>query len=241
MNNIIAFTDGASKGNPGPGGWGAVVVDGDHIQELGGAEKNTTNNRMEMMAALGCLEYADDKNKSATIHTDSSYLVNGITKWAAGWKANGWKTKAGGDVLNQDIWKKLLKLSGAVSVTWKLLPGHAGVPGNERADKIASGLAEGGDVLLYRGTISDYGVNVLDFSVDEKALAKKKSTSSRSGAKAYSYLSMVKGKIEKHATWAECEKRVKGVKGARYRKTLSQEEEREIINEWTNLSRQNNK
>ncbi len=237
MNNIIAFTDGASKGNPGPGGWGAVIVDGDHIEELGGSEKNTTNNRMEMAAALGVLQYAESKHMNATIHTDSSYLVNGITKWANGWKMNGWKTKAGGEVLNQDIWKKLVKLTGKVAVSWKLLPGHAGVPGNERADRIASGLAEGSGVTLYRGTISDYRINVLDFRVDEKALAAKKATRSKSNAKAYSYLSMIKGEIKKHATWAECEERVKGVKGARYRKTLSQEEETALINEWRSLSK----
>ena len=105
MNTIICFTDGASKGNPGPGGWGTVMVDSDHIEELGRGEDKTTNNRMEMMAALKALEYAQSKKKGLVVYTDSSYLINGITRWVFGWKEKGWKTASGGSVLNQDIWK----------------------------------------------------------------------------------------------------------------------------------------
>lgn len=231
MNNIIAFTDGASKGNPGPGGWGTVLVSGDHIEELGGGEKKTTNNRMEMTAALHALEYAKQHGKDMVIYTDSSYLINGITKWVFGWQSKGWKTATGGDVLNQDIWKKLAALTEAIKTDWKHLPGHSGVPGNERADDIASGFAEGNHFPLYRGTMSDYPVNVMDFSVDPKAVEQKASKKKNSG-KAYSYISKVDGVIQTHKTWAETEGRVRGVKGALYRKALNAAQEKEIIDSW---------
>ncbi len=237
MEKIIAFTDGASKGNPGPGGWGSVVVFGESISEFGGFEKKTTNNRMEMMAGLSALEYAKSKNRSIIIYTDSSYLVNGITKWVSGWQRKGWKTMTGGDVLNKDIWEKLVSNSSGISVEWRLLQGHVGIPGNERADKIASDLADGIDVKLYSGSIRDYGINVMDFSINEIKAEAKSGQKTRSNAKAYSYLSMVDGEIKIHKTWAECEERVKGVKGALYRKSVSEEDEKQIIESFRERSR----
>lgn len=230
MNTIITFTDGASKGNPGPGGWGTVLVDGDRIEELGGGEEKTTNNRMEMTAALYALEYAESRKKDLVVYTDSSYLINGITQWVYGWQSKGWKTASGGDVLNQDIWKKLAALTKKVKTDWKHLPGHSGVPGNERADDIASGFGEGAETPLFKGSIGDYPVNVMDFSVDPKAVeqkAKRKNT-----GKAYSYISMIDGDIKTHKTWSETEERVKGVRGAKYRKALDPEQEKEIIQSW---------
>jgi ribonuclease HI len=231
MNIIIAFTDGASKGNPGPGGWGTVLVDSDHIEELGGGEDKTTNNRMEMMAALKALEYAQSKRKDLVVYTDSSYLINGITQWVFGWKTKGWKTASGGQVLNQDIWKELVKLTTAVKTDWKHLPGHSGVPGNERADDIASGFGEKSEVPLYRGPIVDYPVNVMDFSVDPKMVEQKARTKKNTG-KAFSYISMINSDIKTHKTWADTEARVKGVRGAKYRKALNPEQEKEIIESW---------
>ena len=228
VNIIIAFTDGASKGNPGPGGWGTVLVDGDRIEELGAGEEKTTNNRMEMTAALEALKYAKEKKKNMTVYTDSSYLINGITKWVFGWQSKGWKTANGGDVLNQDIWKQLIDLTQIVQTDWKHLPGHSGVPGNERADDIASSFGDGNETPLFKGSMTDYPVNVMDFSVDPKAVETKK----RNTGKAYSYISMIDGDIKTHKTWAETEERVKGVKGARFRKALSAEEEKQIIESW---------
>ena len=237
MNSIIAFTDGASKGNPGPGGWGCVVVDGDHIIEQGGHEDNTTNNRMEMLAVLSALQYAKEKKKGVTIYTDSRYVMSGATQWLGGWQVKGWKTSTGGAVLNQDIWKKMAPILSSVTVIWKLLPGHAGVPGNERADVIASSFASGDDIVLFKGTMGDYGVNIMDFSSHVETLEKKNEKKKHSQAKAYSYLSMVNGVIEKHSTWKECEARVKGVKGVSFRKSLSSQDEQNIINEWKSKKR----
>jgi len=229
MEKLIAFTDGASKGNPGPGGFGAVIVFSDHIEELGGSEKKTTNNRMEMLAGLAALQFAKEKKRPITIYTDSSYLVNGITKWVYGWQKKGWKTATGGDVQNKDIWEKMLLVSDGLNVSWKLLEGHVGVPGNERADKISSDFAEGKEVSLFKGSIRDYKINVMDFSSDPIKSSAKSVQKSRTNAKAFSYVSMVDGDIKIHKTWAECEARVKGMKGASYRKSTSGEEEKEII------------
>ncbi|MBP6858385.1 MAG: ribonuclease HI [Candidatus Pacebacteria bacterium] len=247
MNIISIFTDGSSRGNPGPGGWGSVVVDGNTVIELGGGEKHTTNNRMELSAAIYGLQKAseafgkvrnDAENTSVKIFSDSSYVINGITKWVHGWKRNGWKTKTKDDVVNVDLWQKLddaVAQIGTKNISWEYVGGHIGVAGNERCDEIATGYADGDEVKLYEGTLSGYSIpNILDVSHDETLLKAKKSSSSKSksSAKAYSYVSSVGGKIEIHHTWAECEKRVKGAKGARFKKSFSPENEKEVIDEF---------
>jgi ribonuclease HI len=116
MSTVI-FTDGSSRGNPGPGGWGALLIEntekGARVSELGGREEHTTNNRMELMAALKALQFAEERKFTAPLElrTDSSYLLNGITMWVYGWEKNGWKTKEGEPVLNQDIWQELVAVS----------------------------------------------------------------------------------------------------------------------------------
>lgn len=133
------YTDGACSGNPGPGGWGVVIYFADgRSQEIGGADRNTTNNRMELQAAISALETYNGSQQSAgiTLYTDSEYVRNGITKWISGWKKKGWKTAAGKPVMNQDLWQTLDGLNSG-NVTWKYVKGHAGDPGNERADAVA--------------------------------------------------------------------------------------------------------
>ena len=229
------FTDGSSRGNPGPGGWGAVIVAGAAVKELGGAENPTTNNKMELMAAVEGLRHAPE-GAPVELYTDSSYLINGITKWIKGWKRSGWKTKAKADVLNRDLWEKLDSLMQSHSVKWTYVGGHIGVLGNERCDHIATAFADGRDIKLYSGPLSSYDLpRILDISHDELKATSKKSDSSRSRAKAYSYVSSVGGVIEVHHTWAECEKRVKGVKGARYKKSLSADDEQAVIAEFEAL------
>jgi ribonuclease HI len=233
----IIFTDGASRGNPGPGGWAAVVIDGEGasatITEAGGFEADTTNNRMEISAAVGGLAKTHE-GAHVLVYTDSSYLINGITKWIHGWKRNGWMTKAKDEVLNRDLWEKLHELVQARRVEWKYVGGHVGILGNERCDHIATAFAdERDDVKLFNGKLADYDLpNILDISIDEAKATAKKSGSSRSKAAAYSYVSMVNGIVETHKTWAECEKRVKGAKGARYKKALNPVEEMEIMAEF---------
>jgi ribonuclease HI len=133
---VEVFTDGACSGNPGPGGWGAVLRYGDHERELYGAEPVTTNNRMEMMAAIRALESLT-RPATVHIHTDSTYLRNGITKWVHGWQRNGWQTTAKSAVKNADLWRLLLVAIERHDVQWYWVKGHAGHPENERADRLA--------------------------------------------------------------------------------------------------------
>ena len=133
---VEIFTDGACSGNPGPGGWGAIMRTGDTEKELKGGEAETTNNRMELMAAIKALE-ALKRPCSVTLHTDSTYVKNGITDWIARWKRNGWRTAAKKPVKNAELWKRLEEALGPHKVTWKWVKGHAGHPENERADQLA--------------------------------------------------------------------------------------------------------
>ena len=133
-------TDGACKGNPGPGGWGAVIRAGDKEKELSGGEKLTTNNRMELMAAIKGLE-ALKRPCRAVLSTDSRYVMDGLTKWLAGWQRNGWKTAARQPVKNADLWQDLVAAAAPHRIRWEWVKGHAGHPENERADKLASDAA----------------------------------------------------------------------------------------------------
>ena len=133
---VEIFTDGACSGNPGPGGWGAVLRYRGREKELKGGERETTNNRMEMMAAIVALETLK-RPSSVDLHTDSTYLRDGITKWIHGWKRNGWKTAAKKPVKNVDLWQRLEQAMERHDVAWHWVKGHAGHPENERADALA--------------------------------------------------------------------------------------------------------
>lgn len=140
MKKVEIFTDGACKGNPGPGGWGAVLRSGGHEKELSGHEPATTNNRMEMTAVIEALNAL--KNPcDVQLHTDSRYVIDGITKWIHGWQKNGWKNSQKKPVLNADLWLTLLEAKRPHKVTWHWVKGHAGHPENERADVLASNAA----------------------------------------------------------------------------------------------------
>ncbi len=141
MPDLFAYTDGACSGNPGPGGWGALLIarDGETVlkeRELSGGAPETTNNRMELMAAIAALE-ALDRPSLITLVTDSAYVKNGVTEWIAGWKRNGWKTSTKKPVKNADLWQRLDEARGRHTVHWEWVKGHAGHPENERADKLA--------------------------------------------------------------------------------------------------------
>ena len=136
---IEIYTDGACSGNPGPGGWGAIIITANERLEISGGESATTNNRMEMMAAIEALKATSGP---VTLHTDSQYLKNGITDWMRRWKQNGWRTADKKPVKNQDLWQMLDALVSERAVHWKWVKGHAGHPENERADELArQGLA----------------------------------------------------------------------------------------------------
>lgn len=134
---VEIYTDGACSGNPGPGGWGALLLYGDNEKEITGGEFETTNNRMELTAAIEALRVL---KRRCTVHlyTDSTYVRDGITKWIDGWKAKGWKTAAKKPVKNEDLWRALDEVASAQDIEWKWVKGHAGDPGNERADALAN-------------------------------------------------------------------------------------------------------
>ena len=135
--NVDIFTDGACRGNPGPGGWGVILRLGERERELWGGERQTTNNRMELTAAIRGLE-ALKRPVAATVHTDSQYVLKGISEWIHGWKRNGWKTSARQPVKNADLWQRLDTLSQPHNLEWIWVKGHAGHPENERADALAN-------------------------------------------------------------------------------------------------------
>lgn len=228
-DKIIIFSDGASKGNPGPGGYGAVVVlPTSKVIELGGGDKHTTNNRMELSGAVAGLGELLNNKEEIVFYTDSKYVINGMTAWIFAWQKNGWQTKEKKDVSNRDLWEKLFVLSKDKKISWNYVGGHVGIAGNERCDEIADAHATGKKVDLYNGSLKDYKINILDLGHDEGL---KKSKSSK-GAKAYSYLSLVDGVFNIDKTWDECEKRVKGKKNPKFKKSVSLEDEKEIIKSW---------
>lgn len=137
MNRVEIYTDGACKGNPGPGGWGAWLRWGDHEKELWGGEALTTNNRMELTAVIEALT-ALKRPTSVVLHTDSEYVRNGITTWIHGWKKRGWLTADKKPVKNRELWQRLDELTRGHQVDWRWVKGHAGDPGNERADALAN-------------------------------------------------------------------------------------------------------
>lgn len=261
---ITLFTDGSSRGNPGPGGWGSVLVVHDGVRssasrsvadgqeseigdraqvvELGGGEAHTTNNRMELTAAIRGLERAVNTHETAddgeqiVVCSDSSYVINGVTKWMAGWKRNGWVTKTKDDVSNKDLWMDLDRVVSGIGqsrVSWRYVGGHIGIGGNERCDEIATSFADGQPTKLYSGRLSGYSIpDILNISHDEAASSIKKSSSARSRTRAYSYVSAIRGDIRVHKTWDECEKRVKGVGGARFKKSVDAQDEAEIVREF---------
>ncbi len=137
MKAVTVYTDGACRGNPGPGGWGATLRYGDNVREMQGGEGQTTNNRMELMAAIEALGALTEPCK-VTLYTDSRYVRDGITLWLPGWRRRGWVTKAKKPVKNQDLWTRLDDLVQRHEVDWRWVKGHAGHPGNERADALAN-------------------------------------------------------------------------------------------------------
>jgi ribonuclease HI len=157
---ITIYTDGSSRGNPGPGGWATIILTDNEVVELGGREDFTTNNRMELMGAIVGLREIDGRHASAVsveVCTDSEYVRKGMTEWISGWVKRGWKNSMKKDVLNRDLWEKLLEeesrlKNSGITVVWKYVKAHVGIAGNERADTIATACADNATHLqLYRG------------------------------------------------------------------------------------------
>jgi ribonuclease HI len=239
-DKVIIYTDGASSGNPGPGGWAAVVRKGESVKEVGGSEEKTTNNRMEMSAAIGGLS-ATETGDEINLYTDSQYLINGITKWVFGWIKNDWQTKEKKDVLNKDLWQSLHELTKNRKINWVAVSGHAGVALNNRVDEIAVSFSksikgEDSEPILFEGSSVEYKTEhnlEVKEPTKEEMESKKTKSNSRKGKKAFSYLSMVDGQVQKHTTWDDCKTRVSGKAGAKFRKSISKEDEDSVVKEWT--------
>jgi ribonuclease HI len=198
---------------------------------------HTTNNRMELSGAIAALQRVADQPGAVIVYTDSTYLIQGITQWIWGWRRRGWKTAEGSDVLNRDLWESLSSLTDARArgeLEWRWVRGHVGTAGNERCDEIAVAFALQRPIELYDGPLDSYPRPVLRLPEDT-SLPKRPSTSG-SGAKrkapAYSYLSVVDDVPMRHRTWAECEGRVQGRAGARFKKAASAAEESAILRSW---------
>lgn len=260
QNSVLIFTDGACSGNPGPGGWGSIVAFPDGtVHELGGSAPGTTNNRMEMAATIHALALLEPALElPITLYTDSTYVIKGITQWIFGWRSRGWKSADGKDVANRDLWEELLRQVmrlKPVTIDWKYVRGHSGFPGNERCDEIAVSYSKGKPEKLYVGSRDGYFVDLTHLP-SEQALPEQKSsnsktsganssyskpssanssaarTSASSAAAATTYLSYQNGVVTRYATWAECERQVKGRSNVKFKKAKSAQEEREIVTSW---------
>lgn len=231
---ILIFSDGACSGNPGPGGWGAVLAFAEgEIVELGGGSPETTNNRMELQGAISALEFIKDRPGRVVFYTDSTYVIRGITQWIWGWMRKGWRNAEGGAVLNKDLWESLGRLTaarkGADKVEWLYSRGHVGTPGNERCDEIAVAFSQGRSPRLYRGSLLQYSVAIYDLPEDSSLPEMRPKQEKKA---AYSYLSFLGGQVYRHRDWASCERRVKGQSGAKFKKALAVEDEAKILKEW---------
>lgn len=160
MRKTIIFTDGSSRGNPGPGGWGAIIVSDDQIKELGGREDNTTNNRMELAGAIESLSLTDT-DEQIILYSDSQYVIKGMTEWIKGWQKKNWKNSQKKPVLNRDLWERLLEVSLGKKIDWKYVAGHSINTGNNRCDEIATSFADGDPTKLYKGSVDSYPYKII--------------------------------------------------------------------------------
>lgn len=232
----IIFSDGSSLGNPGNGGYGAILLQHHKVvTEIGGRENHTTNNRMEISALLSALRIIKDEEGDVLCCTDSQYVINCVTKWIYGWKKNGWITTTKTPVVNKDLLEEIdsiiINHKKLGEIHFKYIMGHAGVAGNERCDVIATTFARGEDMDLFSGSLSDYAIDILNIGVD-KEMENKKETSKKKTGPAYSYLSLEGGIAKRHTSWAECEAEVRGKSGVKYKKSLSEEDEYNILKTW---------
>jgi ribonuclease HI len=231
---IRIYTDGACSGNPGPGGWAAIVAYPEgRVRELGGAAPKTTNNRMEMGAVIAALEAAADRPEPAVVHTDSTYVISGVTEWIAGWKRRGWLSSTGSAVLNRDLWERLDALAQGRRgrLRWRYVRGHSGHDANERCDELAVAFSKGKPAALYDGPAAGYRFALPEGPDGAEPPARSKSPRGARKPAGGVYLSLVEGVLERHATWAECEARVKG-RRALFKKVSGSAEEEATLRSW---------
>jgi ribonuclease HI len=189
---------------------------------------------MELTGPIEALSLLRSTPGPLALYTDSTYVIRGIQEWIPNWQRRGWRTIEGKDVLNRELWERLWDLvkSRQERVEWHYVRGHVGIPGNERVDEIANAFALQEDPGLYEGPLGEYPVRIFDIPEDTRLPSASAGTSKSKNAKAYSYLSVVDGVPMRHVNWADCEQRVKGRSGARFKKSTSAEDEAEILRSW---------
>lgn len=233
---ICVYTDGACSGNPGPGGWAAVIFFPEgRVLELGGGERPTTNNRMEMHGAIAALSAVLERPEPVKLYTDSGLLINGIKAWIHAWKRKGWVTAGGSPVVNRDLWERLDSLAAAMKgrLSWGHVKGHAGHEVNERCDAIAVAFSKGQRPALYEGPAVGCGYSLLE--PGEEHLHKPgagKSGSKPKPPKGGYYLSVIHGQVFRDAAWPICQARVHGVSGAKFKKVAGPDDERAALEGW---------
>ena len=236
MDSILIYCDGACSGNPGPGGWGSIIlIPSGQVFELGGYSPRTTNNQMEITASIRALESVEKNPEPVTLFTDSQYLIRGITQWIWAWRKKDWKTADGKSVMNRELWEELARVTARRTterkITWNYVAGHSGNPGNDRVDEIAVGFSKHSPVSLYRGPLEGYGISIAELpAIDNEALKRKLGATQK--GQAFSYLSMIGNTVNRHTSWAECERRVKGQARARFKKAMSESDEAKILEDW---------
>ncbi|MBI5247749.1 MAG: ribonuclease HI [Elusimicrobia bacterium] len=232
---ILLFTDGACSGNPGPGGWACVIASADgRVIERAGREEPTTNNRMELGGVIAGLRAVEALPGRVVVHTDSTYVIEGITNWIRGWKRRGWTTAAGEPVKNEDLWRVLEALvaaRGRGGVEWRWVKGHDGHDANERCDELAVAAAKRKPYDLYEGPLMSYPYGSLLPSEAKALPARPKAGDKKADTRPVSYLSYLDGKVMRHATWAECSARVNGTP-AKFKKVRSEDEAAAARKSW---------
>ncbi|MFZ3230529.1 MAG: RNase H family protein [Pseudobdellovibrio sp.] len=242
-NQIYIYGDGACSGNPGPGGYGSIILFPDStVQELAEGFPQTTNNRMEMSAILESFKLILQSKHLVTlqviqIFTDSVYLIRGTTQWLHGWKKKGWKNAAGDPVANPDLWMQMDQVlfqfktkNPNLKFEWNFVKGHAGIPGNERCDELAVAMSKRYPIDVYHGKAKDYYFDI--YQLPEKVPLPDPKNRESGPKKPAWYLSLVNGIYKTHKTWSECEAVVKGRSGVRFKKVTSDEEEALIKKQW---------
>lgn len=237
-NTVTIYTDGSSRGNPGPGGWAAIVMTDTKVVELAGNVTPATNNQMELMAVEKGLEYTQIHFPEYTVlvHADSTYVLRGLESWLDGWKRNGWLTATKKPVENKNQWQALLELRDFFGKKLELVKveGHSGHTYNDRCDELAVAAALNTPLNIFEGSVKEYEQRLIDSPPQSiQKSAKKPGASKKETGPAYSYVSMVNGKVFTDKTWAACEARVKGTKGVKYKKVFSKGEETGLIQDYT--------
>lgn len=231
---IIVFTDGACSGNPGPGGWGAIICyNEDRVIELGGGKASTTNNHMELFSILAVLQEIGETKNTISIYTDSTYVIHGATKWIWGWAKKNWVNSENNVVSNKDLWEKLHQnlTRKNFQLKWNYVRGHTGVVGNERCDQIAVAFSKGETPYLYRTDYNHYSYKIFPLPKPEPVPEMKFGNNVKKDEKVY-YISLINGVVSRYQTWSECESAVKGRPGVRFKKVKNQEEETQVLKSW---------